>query len=290
MESPLKIQPKMTPLQKSLPDKQQLLLLGLQLLNKGLKLPTAVVQPQVQRQAKQAPPTLSLPLKQSPPGSPISKPVSSEDESDKERNVLSPIAGRKRKRNSNDDLSEVQKKEKRKMMNRVAAQNARDRKKAYVEDLERKVALLEGKNKQLVKENTALKERTTTLTEEKCRLEKRLAESIQSDLQQALVKGGSLEDSAIRSAAPNLVSLQQKQIQKALLFRVWMSLSLSFWLSSLKKASPPYNQLPVDTLDPMELEWSHGSHMTSSPSNSQYLLREEPWWGASESEWNPPRN
>lgn len=115
MEPQLKIQPKApSQLPKAsipLPDKQQLLLLGLQLLNKGLKLPTAVVQPQVQRQAKQSPPP-PQPQKQSPPSSPL-KVVSSEDESDRESFVLSPTTSRKRKRNSNDDLSEVQKKEKR---------------------------------------------------------------------------------------------------------------------------------------------------------------------------------
>ena len=116
--SQLKIQPKLGQLPKSstqLPDKQQLLLLGLQLLNKGLKLPTAVVQPQVQRQAKQSPspPPSSQLRKPSPvPSSPL-KSVSSEDESDREGGVQSPVLGRKRKRNSNDDLSEVEKKEKR---------------------------------------------------------------------------------------------------------------------------------------------------------------------------------
>lgn len=304
MESPqLKIQPKVEQLASKtstrLPDKQQLLLLGLQLLNKGLKLPTAVVQPQVQRQTatKQtppSPPSVTQLKKPSPlPNSPV-KSVSSDDESDKEEGVRSPtvVIGRKRKRNSNDDLSEVEKREKRKMMNRVAAQNARDRKKAYVEDLERRVAMLEDKNKQLVQENTTLKQRTTTLTEEKSRLEKRLADSIQSDLQQALVMKGCLEDPAIGSAVPDHVSPQQKQIPKALLFQVWMSLSLSFWLSSLKKASPNIDQ-QLATLPDLDLDWSHGSHVTSSltdNSNSQYLLREEPWWGASESEWNPPRN
>ena len=120
MESPqLKIQPKIDQLSKAsaqLPDKQQLLLLGLQLLNKGLKLPTAVVQPQVQRQAttKQSSPPTSELKKPSPlPSSPVQS-VSSEDESDKEGGVQSPVViGRKRKRNSNDDLSEVEKREKR---------------------------------------------------------------------------------------------------------------------------------------------------------------------------------
>ena len=112
MESPLKIQPKVGPLPKPptpLPDKQQLL-------NKGLKLPTAVVQPQVlQHSAKPSPPPPApapKQLKQNPPTSPGGC-LSSKDEIDRERSVLSPvIIGRKRKRNNNDDLSVVEKEKK----------------------------------------------------------------------------------------------------------------------------------------------------------------------------------
>ena len=86
-------------------DKKQLLLLGLNLLNKGLKLPCAVVQPQAK--ASQPSHQSSLPFTEelkkrtSPPPLPLS-PSASQDE-----------GNRKRKRDSNDDLSEIERKEKR---------------------------------------------------------------------------------------------------------------------------------------------------------------------------------
>lgn len=143
----------------------------------------------------------------------------------------------------------------RKMNNRVAAQNARDRRKHYLEDLERKVALLEEQvlnvcsvthththtifsaqihlscipltqNKQLQKDNQLLRERTDTLAAEKQQLEQQLISMDQkvvsldqTDFLSALVKESLLESHG--SAAP-AVSLQQKQvIPSALLIQAW---------------------------------------------------------------------
>jgi X box-binding protein 1 len=54
----------------------------------------------------------------------------------------------------------------RKLKNRVAAQTARDRKKALMSELEEKVAQLEEEKKLLMKENTELLANTSTLKRE----------------------------------------------------------------------------------------------------------------------------
>lgn len=82
-------------------DKNKLLLLGLNLLNRGLRLPCAVVHPQTKAPvAEKAPSQLMEKLKSSPPSP---QRLSALDE-----------ATRKRKRDpANDDLSEVDRREKR---------------------------------------------------------------------------------------------------------------------------------------------------------------------------------
>lgn len=259
------------------PDKN-LLLLGLQqLLNKSLGLPCAVVQPRIQPTASSPVKSSYSPIKSS--HSPSSSDSGSEsDASDKNEAQSNP---RKRKRNAASDLSVVERREKRKMMNRVAAQNARDRKKHYVEDLEKKVLLLEAQNKQLLQENQSLKEHTTTLATEKQQLEQRLSTSLQADLQadlRALVKESLLESSG--SAAPH-VSRQKKQVPVALLLQAWMALSMTSWLVSLEKDAVLV--LPSHCVTRLtESRWE--------PPLRDLLLRLQAWWGAGQTTWNPPRN
>nr|XP_054749335.1 X-box-binding protein 1-like [Lytechinus pictus] len=62
----------------------------------------------------------------------------------------------------------------RKLKNRVAAQTARDRKKAQFDDLEVTLTVMEARNKQLLLENTLLKKQNETLLEENKELKERL--------------------------------------------------------------------------------------------------------------------
>lgn len=65
----------------------------------------------------------------------------------------------------------------RKLKNRVAAQTARDRKKALMVELEEKVAKLEEENKLLKKQNCTLKETSSCLAKENAALKNRLTDT-----------------------------------------------------------------------------------------------------------------
>lgn len=79
-----------------------------------------------------------------------------------------------RKRQRLDHLTREEKIMRRKLKNRVAAQSARDRKKARMDELEEQVAQLEADRRALVEENRLLRQRLEESEKEKKRLLKRL--------------------------------------------------------------------------------------------------------------------
>ncbi|NXJ03678.1 XBP1 protein, partial [Odontophorus gujanensis] len=131
-----------------------------------------------------------------------------------------PPPARKRQRLTH--LSPEEKALRRKLKNRVAAQSARDRKKARMTELEQQVVELEEKNQQLLRENQRLRERTGSLSLENQELRRRLgldALKTEPECEPTIVKESQVDDirlvtGSAESAALRLrVPLQQVQAQ-----------------------------------------------------------------------------
>ncbi|KAL0625140.1 X-box-binding protein 1 [Plecturocebus cupreus] len=125
-----------------------------------------------------------------------------------------PPQARKRQRLTH--LSPEEKALRRKLKNRVAAQTARDRKKARMSELEQQVVDLEEENQKLLLENQLLREKTHGLVVENQELRQRLGMDALVVEEEAEAKGngvrpvtGSAESAALRLRAP----LQQVQAQ-----------------------------------------------------------------------------
>ncbi|XP_015671262.2 LOW QUALITY PROTEIN: X-box-binding protein 1 [Protobothrops mucrosquamatus] len=120
-----------------------------------------------------------------------------------------------RKRQRLAHLSPEEKALRRKLKNRVAAQSARDRKKARMGELERQAVELEAENQKLLAENRRLRERAQSLSRENHDLRLRLglpALKVESQEETASIAPGGAETGSSESAALRLrVPPQQGQ-------------------------------------------------------------------------------
>ncbi|XP_032621476.1 X-box-binding protein 1 [Chelonoidis abingdonii] len=149
-----------------------------------------------------------------------------------------------RKRQRLTHLSPEEKALRRKLKNRVAAQSARDRKKARMSELEQQVLELEQENQNLLLENQLLREKTRGLAvqnqELRCRLgldaleteeEREPKVVMESQVDEIRMVTGSAESAALRLRVP----LQQVQAQQSPLLAIstWILVALTLQTLSL---------------------------------------------------------
>lgn len=188
-----------------------------------------------------------------------------------------PSDGQPRKRRRLTHLTPDEKLLRRKLKNRVAAQTARDRKKARVDEIELMLAQVEEQNKQLLDENRILRQQTGALTQENQELKKRL--ELPSE---GIVNG----EKSVLSESAVLVPLPKEQqltlspsMMHSVAFLMTYSLICLTSLTNLMKQAKVTPQL-LHSLQ-------HHMGKENRPCVNKVL---DKWWGPQQKSWNPSKN
>lgn len=196
--------------------------------------------------------------------------------------------GGPRKRRRLTHLSPEERMMRRKLKNRVAAQTARDRKKARMDSLEDQMAKLESENQRLHRENELLRLKTGNLTKENSMLKRRLegdqkSESVTStDTPSVVVKSEHGPESAV------LCTPQQKErVQSLLLLTTHcmaclLTWSLTYCWSSCSSSQKPQLSVGMTPQQAQPLDLRVDSRQPRSLHTQ--------WWGRHQRNWNPSMN
>uniref|UniRef100_A0A3B1IIU7 X-box-binding protein 1 n=2 Tax=Astyanax mexicanus TaxID=7994 RepID=A0A3B1IIU7_ASTMX len=211
-----------------------------------------------------------------------------------------------RKRQRLTHLSPEEKALRRKLKNRVAAQTARDRKKAKMGELEQQVLELEQENQKLHMENEVLRERASDLLSENQELRQRLGldtletnvkvQAVESRASDLVLVTGSSESAVLRLRVPP----QQVQAQPSSNLKIspWIltlltiqTLSLiscsAFWTSLTQICS---SRLVSRKQQQQQIRSSSSSWFWLEQPESRYLPPHLELWGPHQLSWRPLMN
>ncbi|NWR14636.1 XBP1 protein, partial [Emberiza fucata] len=210
-----------------------------------------------------------------------------------------------RKRQRLTHLSPEEKALRRKLKNRVAAQSARDRKKARMTELEQQVVELEEENQKLLRENQLLRERTCDLARENQELRCRLGLDAlktekegdefqvvkESQVDEIRLVTGSAESAALRLRVP----LQQVQAQQSpfLMVSTWILMAvtlqtlslMSYWAFWTVWTQSCFSNMLIQSQRAWK-SWTKRSLEKQIPYQPPSL----PLWGPHQPSWKPLMN
>ncbi|NP_001161680.1 X-box binding protein [Saccoglossus kowalevskii] len=189
-------------------------------------------------------------------------------------NVQQPV----RKRQRLTHLSPEEKFMRRKLKNRVAAQTARDRKKAHMDSIQSRVSILEAKNRQLLMANEALRKQSNLLNEENKSLKAQLR--LQQNSTVEIKQEKDSKDTTLckleRDGCGSAVLSVPQQKEHTQILSSWLAMLLLWSLNSCwgySKTSTPMDSLKrnLETLFP------------NSPVNPN-VPQMPRWWGPQQSQ------
>lgn len=202
----------------------------------------------------------------------LKRPFDDECTGNELNNVFSSSVGNGRKRQRLDHLTQDQKCLRRKLKNRVAAQSARDRKKAQMDELSVRVGQLERESEELVRQNDTLREQNELLSAQNALLVQRLER-----FERAASDDASVESAALINAPQQQGQERRLALMLALGLLNWASVQVTL-ASALTLTLARYKQCQKPCSAPI--------HSASDCENNQPPV--PAWWGPGQKAWRPP--
>lgn len=203
--------------------------------------------------------------------------------------------GEPKKRRRLTHLTPEEKILRRKLKNRVAAQTARDRKKAQMNDMEDTIGSLQAENKKLMQYNATLQKKAYDLAAENAELRHRLGQfengecSVSSSLGESAASVKT-EPKSPRSAEPPVPQLKKQTLILSHLimqFTCFLSLAIysHFWMKFAAQ-----KMLPVLSI---KLHQFHQKQSAMKKQKKLLLVQcrvPTKWWGPHQQNWTPSMN